>query len=96
MTHKHIFNAVDRMLRDVRHKITGAYQIPFGGVPTMFGGDFQQTLPILSEGQQGRANTVAACLQYAAVWPSLKIRLLTTSLLLRGSIASAQMIRCKV
>ncbi|OXV05529.1 hypothetical protein Egran_06703, partial [Elaphomyces granulatus] len=41
----------------------------FGGIPTVLGGDFQQTLPIVRHGN--RADSVQACLQFAKVWLNL-------------------------
>ena len=34
---------------------------PFGGLTCIFGGDFQQTLPVIVQGSRGQ--TVSACLQ---------------------------------
>ena len=43
MQHKHCFGAVHRMLTDVRSDDRSL----FGGVPTVFTGDFAQILPIV-------------------------------------------------
>jgi hypothetical protein len=45
MQHKHAIDAVDHSLRDVLHKDS-----PFGGITVVFGGDFQQTLPVVPQG----------------------------------------------
>jgi hypothetical protein len=72
MTYRDVFDAVDRMLRDIRETdYPGASQLPFGGIPTVFGGDFQQTLPIGPQGSNTRASIVQSTLQFAYVWDSL-------------------------
>ncbi len=45
MSHRNVFQAVDRMLMDIRDSPQ-----PFGGLTVVFGGDFQQTLPIIQGG----------------------------------------------
>ena len=55
MQHKYCFEAVHRMLMDVRSN-----DALFGGVPTIFGGDFAQILPVVPRGS--RADIVGACL----------------------------------
>src|SRR6266478_8220446 len=45
MSHQNVFQAVDHMLMDIRDSPQ-----PFGGMTVMFGGDFQQTLPIIQGG----------------------------------------------
>lgn len=66
MTYRDVFDAVDRMLRDIRETdYPGASQPPFGGIPTVFGGDFQQTLPIGPQGSNTRASIVQSTLQFA-------------------------------
>ncbi len=42
MSHRNVFQAVDHMLMDIRDSPQ-----PFGGLTVVFGGDFQQTLPII-------------------------------------------------
>ena len=47
MTHKHCFEALDRTLLDLRNcsKL-------FGGITMVFGGDFQQILPVVLHGSE--------------------------------------------
>jgi ATP-dependent DNA helicase PIF1 len=45
MMHRHAFESVDRMLRDVTKK-----NEPFGGKSIVFGGDFRQILPVILKG----------------------------------------------
>ena len=47
MSHHDVFEAVDHMLQDVRND-----EHPFGGLTVVFGGDFQQTLPIIPRGSR--------------------------------------------
>ena len=78
MQHKHCFEAVDRMLRDVWDN-----DLLFGGIPTIFGGDFAQILPVIRHGQ--RPQVVEACLQRSAIWPLLKVRCLTENMRIAGA-----------
>ena len=55
MQHRHIPEAVDRTLRDIRN-----CDKPFGGLSVVFGGDFQQILPVIVKGS--RLQIVGACL----------------------------------
>ena len=73
MTHRHVFDAVERTLQDIRKS-----DKPFGGIPAVFGGDFQQILPVIPQG--GRQEIVEASMQYSAVWPSLKHLSLTKNM----------------
>jgi hypothetical protein len=70
MTNRDVFNAVDRTLRDIRGDLPGGDR-PFGGIPIILGGDFQQILPVVPKGD--RPAIVAASLQFARVWPHLKL-----------------------
>jgi hypothetical protein len=74
MTHRHIFDAVDRTLRDLRKTLPGGDQ-PFGGIPIVLGGDFQQILPV-------RRDNVATSIQHSAIWPSLERLSLTQNMYL--------------
>ncbi|XP_074292996.1 uncharacterized protein LOC141619874 [Silene latifolia] len=61
MTHRHCFEALDKSLKDVMHVLDmGNAELPFGGKVVVFGGDFRQTLPVVSKGS--RADVVAASL----------------------------------
>lgn len=64
MQHRHIVEAVNRTLQDVRNS-----QKLFGGLSIVFGGDFQQTLPVIVKGS--RPQIVGACLQRSAIWKEL-------------------------
>jgi len=66
MQHRYIPEAVDRTLRDLRNSSE-----VFGGIPVIFGGDFQQTLPVIPHGTRGDA--VDACLQHSPLWEKVKV-----------------------
>ncbi|PIA58111.1 hypothetical protein AQUCO_00500210v1 [Aquilegia coerulea] len=68
MQHRFCVEAVDRTLRDIR-KI----KEPFGGVTVVLGGDFKQTLPVITKGT--RQEIVRACLTKSHLWSG--VRLLT-------------------
>ena len=70
MQHHFTFEAVDRSLQDLRK-----CALPFGGIPSMLGGNFLQTLPIVKCG--GRSLTVHACLTSSPIWPVIYPNILT-------------------
>ena len=67
MQHKFCFEAVHRSLCDV----FSTDSVLFGGVPTLFGGDFAQILPVVRRGN--RAEVVNACLQKSFLWPAFRV-----------------------
>jgi hypothetical protein len=73
MQHCHIPEAVDRTLQDICE-----CDKPFGGLTVVFGGDFQQILPVIIKGS--RPQIVGACLQRSTLWHALKILPLTLNL----------------
>ncbi|XP_068322118.1 ATP-dependent DNA helicase PIF1-like [Pyrus communis] len=61
MNHKQYFETLDRSLRDVlKGSKPGFDDLPFGGKPILFGGDFRQILPIVPNGT--KADIVEASL----------------------------------
>ena len=77
MQHKYCFEAVHRMLIDIRSD-----DALFGGVPTIFGGDFAQILPVVPRGS--RADIVDAYLQHSFLWPSLRVLSLRLNMRVRS------------
>jgi len=63
--HKHCFEAVDRLLRDVMRN-----DIPFGGKIFIIGGDFRQTLPVVLRGF--RADIINATIKSSYLWRYIK------------------------
>jgi PIF1-like helicase len=58
--------AVDRSMRDIRND-----QRPFGGCPVVFGGDFQQILPVVVKGS--RQQIVGQCIQRSQLWEHVHV-----------------------
>jgi len=68
MMHKHVFEAVDRTLRD----IMGRPDVLFGGKVVVLGGDFRQILPVVPRGNRGQI--VAASLKRSnIIWPHVHV-----------------------
>lgn len=66
MQHRFAFEAVDRTLQDIRGS-----EERFGGVTVVFGGDYQQILPVVVKGS--REDIISASLQRSALWPSTQL-----------------------
>src|SRR6266446_6364904 len=66
MQHRHIIETVDRSFRDLRDS-----DKPFGGLTIVFGGDFQQILPVVLKGD--RAQVVGACMQRSILWGDITV-----------------------
>jgi hypothetical protein len=64
MQHRHAPEAVSRTLCDLRNN-----EQPFGGVTVVFGGDFQQILPVVPKGS--RPQIVGACFQSSPLWRNI-------------------------
>ncbi|CAN0925714.1 ATP-dependent DNA helicase PIF1 [Linum grandiflorum] len=65
--HKHSFEAVDRTLCDIMNKPTeGPDYKPFGGKTVILGGDFRQTLPVITHGTRG--DNIEASLTRSYLW----------------------------
>lgn len=75
--HRHCIEAIDRSLQD----LFGNNKI-FGGLTFLFGGDFQQTLPVIVKGT--RPDIVNACIQQSYFWKQLTILKLEENMRLRN------------
>ncbi|XP_074298575.1 uncharacterized protein LOC141629483 [Silene latifolia] len=83
MTHKHCFEAVDRSLKDVICVVdVRNATLPFGGKVVVFGGDFRQTLPVVSKGSRAEVVHASLCLPY--LWSSCKVLTLTRNMRLQA------------
>ena len=73
MMHKHVFEAVDRSLRDIMRPLGQEFEdLPFGGKIVVLGGDFRQILPVIRRGR--KADIVAATLnQSDLIWPFVEV-----------------------
>jgi hypothetical protein len=58
--------AIDRTCRDIRDS-----DYPFGGITVVFGGDFQQILPVVIRGT--REQVVSATLQHSHLWKHMQV-----------------------
>ena len=77
MQYKYCFEAVHRMLIDVRSD-----DALFGSVPIVFGGDFAQILPVVPRGS--RADIIDASLQRSFLWSSLRVLFLRHNMRVRS------------
>ena len=69
MQHRHAAEAIDRLMQDVR----GSDKL-FAGVTVVFGGDFQQILPVIIKGSRPQ---IVGCIQRSRFWDNLLILNLT-------------------
>ena len=67
MQHCHAAEAVDRTCRD----ILGIYDRNFGRITMVFGGDFQQILPVVPKGS--REDIISASLLRSALWTNIRV-----------------------
>ena len=70
MQHRHVFDAVDKLLRD----LMAMPNTPFGGKVIVFSGDFHQVLPVLKFGSAEQIKN--ASLSNSLLWPQIvKVKL---------------------
>ena len=70
MTHKHLFEATDR-LRDIMSQVSPELgNLPFAGKVIVFGGDFKQVLPVVPRGSRGQI--VQASLKTSDLWQRIR------------------------
>ena len=89
MQHCHAAEAIDKLLQDIRWS-----DRPFGGVSVVFGGDFQQILPVIVKGS--RPQIVGACIQRSSIWRHLQILNLTINMCLQAAQDPEERGVCKV
>jgi len=81
--HRFAPEAVDRTLQDIRGN-----NKPFGGITVVFGGDFQQTLPVVPRGS--RDDVVNATLQRSHLWENVQALRLHRNMRLENADDEAQ------
>ncbi|PIA29092.1 hypothetical protein AQUCO_06300048v1 [Aquilegia coerulea] len=78
MQHKFCVEAVDHTLRDIRE-----INEPFGGVTVVLGGDFKQTLRVITKGT--RQEIVRACLTKSHLWSGVRLLTLVKNMRLNSN-----------
>ncbi|XP_076929008.1 uncharacterized protein LOC143593182 [Bidens hawaiensis] len=79
MIHKHVFEALDRTLNDVMNGDSGnTFEAVVGGKVVVFGGDFRQILPVVTNGT--RSECVNACINSSYIWSKCKVLKLTKNM----------------
>ena len=78
MQHRHCFEAVDRVLRDIRRQDT-----LFGGIPVIFGGDFAQIAPVIKRAD--RSQIVDASIRQSYIWDETDVIHLRVNMRVRGT-----------
>jgi hypothetical protein len=78
---RHAIEAVDRCLRDIRSE-----NKPFGGITVVFGGDYQQTLPIVPHGSP--EDIINATLQRSYLWSSIFVLRLRVNMRVQASVSN--------
>ena len=72
MSHKHLFEAADRSLRDIMKEVSPELgDLPFGGKVVVLGSDFRQVLPVVPRGTRGQI--VAASLRRSRLWHDVNV-----------------------
>jgi hypothetical protein len=75
MMHRHLFELLDRTLRDIMSKVNPQLEhVPFGGKVIVMGGDFRQLLPVVPRGT--KSMTVDAALKSSSLWQHVQVLLL--------------------
>ncbi|XP_076946734.1 uncharacterized protein LOC143618376 [Bidens hawaiensis] len=89
MIYKHAFEALDRTLNDVMNgdsaNTSGAV---FGGKVVVFGGDFRQILPVVTNGT--RSECVNTCINSSYIWSKCKVLKLTKNMRLTVGCRSSE------
>ena len=73
MAHRHVHDAEDRPLRDIRET-----DKPFDGITVMLAGDWHQILSVVRKG--GRPEIVAACLKTSVLWQHVQVMKLSMNM----------------
>ena len=83
MTHRHCYEAFDRTLRDIcRPTPYEPSDQVFGGKVVLFGGDFRQILPVITNGT--RHDVVHSSLNSSYLWQHCKVMKLTVNMRLEA------------
>ncbi|CAN0925186.1 ATP-dependent DNA helicase PIF1 [Linum grandiflorum] len=89
MIHRLSYEAVDRTLCEIMNMpLFGSGYKPFGGKIVIFGGDFRQTLPVITDG--GRSDTINASLAKSYLWSHCQLLHLTINMRVVNSAINSQ------
>ncbi|XP_071943821.1 uncharacterized protein [Antedon mediterranea] len=86
MANKHVFETVDRTVRDIRSN-----DKPFGGITLLLAGDWRQILPVIPKG--GKAEILQATLKTSYLWKSIQSLKLTDNLRVIHSYGNVDQLR---
>ena len=79
MGHKHLFECLNRSLRDIMGSVDSDFEkIMFGGKVVLLGGGFKQILPVIQHGS--RNDIIRACLKKSFLWKDIKKLKLTINM----------------
>lgn len=88
MMHRHCFEAVDRLFRDVMRDVDKRFKhIPFGGKVVVFGGDFRQILPVVPTAT--RQEITNATIDSSKIWNYCEVLTLTKNMRLISGASDA-------
>ena len=73
MGHKHIYEAIDRTLRELKDK-----DAPFGNITVVFSGDWRQCLPVVVHGSE--CQICDACFKFSYLWKYVQVYQLTENM----------------
>lgn len=79
MQHRYAFEGLDRSLRDIMKTVEPSiFNIPFGGINIVLGGDFCQILPVIPGSSQGEV--VSASITKSKLWNNVKLSTLVQNM----------------
>nr|GFB74811.1 ATP-dependent DNA helicase PIF1-like [Tanacetum cinerariifolium] len=94
MINRHCYKAFDRILRDIcRTDPSVAFDKVFGGQFVLFGGDFRQILPVITNG--GRRGVVNATINSSYLWEKCTVLRLTVNMWLGSGSTESEKKRSK-
>lgn len=84
MQHRYAFECLDRSLCDIMKSVDPKrFELPFGGLTIVLGGDFRQLLPVINLGSRG--DVVSACITRSQLWLKAKILFLHSNMRLNNA-----------
>ncbi|XP_074352254.1 uncharacterized protein LOC141691410 [Apium graveolens] len=94
MQHRFSFECLDRSLRDIMKAVDKTrYNMPFGGIIVVIGGDFRQILPVIPHGSRG--DVVSSTITRSYLWPKAKILFLNRNMRLNQGNSEEEILALK-